>query len=709
MAIRNSIRHIQRAAAFGVCAIAFATAAQAEPFTTCPSKAFLFQGDPTTVYGVNLATGTYAVLQANTGITGTINAVGFNDTDRYIYGFARDQKAVVRVDQDFKATYLNVTGLPNGANFFVGDTFENTYYLYRKGLGFYAIDLAPLATDAQATLQATTITTNASVNLTDFAFHPLTNQLYGVDNGTGILYEFDRTTGAARAIGDTGVTGTFGAAYFDVEGFLYLSRNQDGYVYRIDLGSVAIAELAGPTAELFAFGPSSSQNDGARCANAPIIDEDEPATIDFGDAPASYGTLIQDNGARHSLDGETYLGISAPSGKYNGPDNSSFEDADDNGVGFITPLQTGLDAVIQIIASKAGYVNAWVDWNQDGEFTDASESLLDDYLLKAGANNLIVRIPEDAAAGATWARFRFSSQQGLLPAGGATDGEVEDYAISVAEVALDYSHYPSASGWTTLAYEDNWPETADYDMNDVVMALRYSEVVNRDTGNIERIDIRGRLLALGGSYHSGFAIRIPGVPATAIDNARLQLRINDIAQPAPLEAGREEAIFIVHEDLQKAVQSNCSYFRTQTGCDQSITFSFDLSIPFDKAFSASNLPAAPYDPFIFGSPHYYHGDAFSEAPGRSLEIHLPDQAPTEAFNESFLGLAQDTSVAEAGRYYRTANNLPWAMEVASDWRWPLERVDLLKAYPNFADFVLSNGASNNDWFTPANRQTDKTF
>ncbi|MCV5948597.1 hypothetical protein OFN94_27695, partial [Escherichia coli] len=92
-------------------------------------------------------------------------------------------------------------------------------------------------TDPNATLTLTQITATANVNLTDFAFHPGDGSLYGIDNNSGILYKFNTANGQATMIGDTGETGTFGAGYFDVNGNYYVSRNQDGKIYRINLSA----------------------------------------------------------------------------------------------------------------------------------------------------------------------------------------------------------------------------------------------------------------------------------------------------------------------------------------------------------------------------------------------------------------------------------------------------------------------------------------
>ena len=146
------------------------------------------------------------------------------------------------------------------------------------------------------------------------------------------------------------------------------------------------------------------------------------------------------------------------------------------------------------------------------------------------------------------------------------------------------------------------------------------------------------------------------------------MRVNDIRVASPLEPNRNEAIFIINAHLNNSIKPICSYYRTQANCDQPITFNFDLSIPFNGSVLANDLPKAPFDPFIFAANNYYHGPAFAQAPGRSYEVHLPDQAPTEAFNPDFFGLQEDTSNASEGRYFRTHNNLPWAMEMSDAWQ-----------------------------------------
>ncbi|MCA2494003.1 LruC domain-containing protein, partial [Vibrio sp. 2175-1] len=70
--------------------------ANAAPFDTCPSKAYLFQSTPVQVYGVNLVTGSTTLLADDVGLASGINAVGFDFTDRYIYGYDTTNLKIVR-------------------------------------------------------------------------------------------------------------------------------------------------------------------------------------------------------------------------------------------------------------------------------------------------------------------------------------------------------------------------------------------------------------------------------------------------------------------------------------------------------------------------------------------------------------------------------------------------------------------------------------
>jgi len=158
---------------------------------------------------------------------------------------------------------------------------------------------------------------------------------------------------------------------------------------------------------------------------------------DFGDAPdPSYPTFMANNGARHQIDPEVYLGNqvdSDPDGQPNsgasGDDGDGTDDED--GVTIKTSLITASSVNVEVTASTAGYLNAWVDFDQDGSWGQAFEHVFTDTPLTAGLNHLTLNVPGEAIPGTTIARFRFNRDGNLSFEGEASDGEVEDYEVEI--------------------------------------------------------------------------------------------------------------------------------------------------------------------------------------------------------------------------------------------------------------------------------------
>jgi len=168
--------------------------------------------------------------------------------------------------------------------------------------------------------------------------------------------------------------------------------------------------------------------------------------LDFGDAPEpAYPTLLASNGARH---GSTGLKLGAgcdaegdgqPNADASGDDLDGNDDED--GLQWLTPLIPAKTARVSVTASEPGLLNAWIDWNADGDWMDAADQVFTDQTLTAGDNVLSIAVPQDATVttpgNPTFARFRFSSVGGLSYTGWAPDGEVEDYEVAIESAFVD--------------------------------------------------------------------------------------------------------------------------------------------------------------------------------------------------------------------------------------------------------------------------------
>ncbi len=162
-----------------------------------------------------------------------------------------------------------------------------------------------------------------------------------------------------------------------------------------------------------------------------------PVRYDWGDAPAGYPTLAADNGARHIIAGP-WLGDASdrPDAEADGqPQPNALGDLFENGVS-IPPLVRGLPASITVeVSGGGGVVQGWIDFNADQTW-QASEQVFNGFL-PDGIHVLSVTVPQNAAIGQTFARFRISTHGGLDPDGPAANGEVEDHEVWIERVPVN--------------------------------------------------------------------------------------------------------------------------------------------------------------------------------------------------------------------------------------------------------------------------------
>ncbi len=675
--------------------------AYSAPFENCPTKAFLIQKPSGIVktFGIDLATGSYTTLSDNMGSSASYNAVGFSDHDDYIYGWDHASGTLAQVGNDYQVQVLPIikdSQSSTAGNFVAGDVAvdENSWYGYRGGEGLFKVYLDGSQQYLMNYIDGSQA--RATVSLTDLAFHPDDGFIYAVTNGeSSQLLRITPDTGEIDQLGQiyAGTRATFGAQFFDIDGNLYISNNKNGYIYKIDLNNIKVIS------EVFAYGPKSSSNDGARCANAPIEIGEQ---IDFGDAPSSYGSLFADNGARHNISSNLKLGtkVSAETDPRANGDN-------DDGIAMPTGFQTGATAIVTIdvagMDNTNAYLNAWIDWDLDGQF-DSDEQVITD--LVASTNNTVsITVPAWAQEGDTWARYRLSSTAGIGPSGGVSDGEVEDYELSITQVGVSLNYYPSSSTYTTLAYEDMYPIVGDYDMNDVVMKLRIVEYIQNET--VYKIRFIGKLAALGAGYHNGFAVRLENILSSNVRGDSINWKIDGVSQTSsPLKLGSTEAIIVFSDNLTEQIEltESCNYYRAQKDCLYRAMPHWQLDIELVNPVAINDMPSMPYDPYIFASSNRYHGSEVANIlgsdPGYKLEVHLKNKAPTSLFHMPLLGASDDRSNADLNHYFFSDNGMAWGIEVPIDWQHPLEKMRLDTVYPEFIEFAKDNSRQTNPtWYT----------
>jgi len=228
-----------------------------------------------------------------------------------------------------------------------------------------------------------------------------------------------------------------------------------------------------------------------------VITSEEPQEpADWGDAPNSsmgynYPTVILENGANHAPS-MLYMGVlidyepnGIPDPNALGDDNNNLMDED--GVNFTSPLTPGMGATVDIFVSAgvAGpfFVDAWVDFDADGSWAEATDQIFSSQPVLMGPNSLNFTVPASAAGGyMTFARFRLSGAGGLPYTGTSSDGEVEDYEVWIDE----------GEEYKWVQYPDL--EVTGIDINDTEPFLLADDFECTEPGRIDEIRVWGSWL-----------------------------------------------------------------------------------------------------------------------------------------------------------------------------------------------------------------------
>ncbi len=204
---------------------------------------------------------------------------------------------------------------------------------------------------------------------------------------------------------------------------------------------------------------------------------------DYGDAPSPYPTVREDDGARHVILPGFSLGATVdinadgqPSAGADGDDNDGGDDED--GVAFdpTTPLVPNRKFTVTVSTSGIvndvvpfGVLDAWIDYNRDGDWRDTGERILTNYVLNKSAldaNGTItfrdLTVPTWAVPGETFARFRLSTSGGLSSTGEASAGEVEDYRVII-----------SANPWQNSPNRYDVNDSGEVSPIDVLLVINY--------------------------------------------------------------------------------------------------------------------------------------------------------------------------------------------------------------------------------------------
>ncbi len=468
-------------------------------------------------YTIDLATGiseqgfvSPVVDPSEPNIGEILNGGGYNDNNGLIYSMSRLTNGVLIITevedtsgtQEGKYTFTNhrvgpILGIET-TNINSGDVYNNRHYIKNFTTDeIYVINLDRTSPD-YLTLEKRIEIKGYNDKASDFTMKeddlgvPYIYMVSNASSENPKLYVIDlegNIISSETIISEDELT-KFGGQFIDEDNIFYGIDNNRGKIYKIDITS------SPPEAIYFSETIAGIPNDAVLCHSTRRL-----LPLDFGDAPASYRTVLEHDGARHfvenynSSDHTSNLMIGShidtetdgnviPSGRH----DDELEIDDEDGLAteslIIKETENSQYSIDVSVTNTKGTATlyAWIDFDHTGNFEEEEYAFVT-VPVSSGLQEVTLtwELPEDIEIGLTYLRLRLTTQDldnsaannnlDLRAYGLANDGEVEDYRVLIGCVAgaeapsLSDRSLRLCNGATTVDLTmlsvDNFPETED--------------------------------------------------------------------------------------------------------------------------------------------------------------------------------------------------------------------------------------------------------
>lgn len=308
------------------------------------------------------------------------------------------------------------------------------------------------------------------------------------------------------------------------------------------------------------------------------------------------------------------------------------------------------------------------DWGSDHDFNDV--------LVYASAN------PTDAI-----------SNQNVRIADSPIDTDLDGVNDLLDEFPTDpnrayTNYYPAKDAWANIAFEDQWPVSGDYDLNDLVVKYQYKWVCNGSNQVVE-LFANYAPIASGATYQNGFGVQFPFTASNIQSVTGYHHTDNYISLNANgTEASQSNAVIIPFDNcrsLIKPVSASSPMINTDMSLAKVQGDTTKLKISFTSPLSMASFGIAPFNPFIICDKK------------RGFEVHLPGMLPTDLIDKTQFGKGVDNTNPASNTYFVTKQNYPWALNFMDNYIYPIEQKSIGDAYLKFFNWAGSGGRDFSDW------------
>lgn len=207
------------------------------------------------------------------------------------------------------------------------------------------------------------------------------------------------------------------------------------------------------------------------------------------------------------------------------------------------------------------------------------------------------------------------------------------------------------------AIEDMYPESGDYDMNDIVVQMSVTGTVNG--GYINSVTVSGYLLAVGATKNI-----TPYVQFDNISSSYLSETIEESVgkEHVVIQLFPEAHSFIGHSGIVNTKKDGVTVQKKE----------------FSKTFKLKETSVPSTDLKLDDVNFFVIVDG--------KEIHLPEYASTDG---------TVTSYKKDGQI--------WGLRIP-EYKYPLETTSIIDAYPKMKEWIRTSGAENKDWYSYPNTE-----
>ena len=248
------------------------------------------------------------------------------------------------------------------------------------------------------------------------------------------------------------------------------------------------------------------------------------------------------------------------------------------------------------------------------------------------------------------------------------DGVVDQYDDFPDDPERAFQSYFPADGKQVVAFEDLWPSLGDFDFNDLVMSNQVSIAKNAD-GELVDASFKVSIDAVGASIENGIGMMLYDDNSLTFSSDIIQSVTGDVSVDVDNTNG-----LILTNDIFTTI--NHAYQNNGSG---------PTDIPDTLYFTINfNGNATDFTPELY----LFRKD------DRGHEVHRSGFPATATMNSSLFNTLNDNGD------FKTSTGLPWGMELIMDSQWknPIEKVDILLAYPKFESWATSNGVNEPTWY-----------